>query len=682
MNRQQRRAAEKRHKKALRKGAPAANDPAGQAAFVQSRLVQALEQHKSGDLVSAETAYHEVIKLRPDIAAAHNALGALYNTQGRHEDALKCFDAALEIDPSLDEVKKNRRNTLSLLGRDTSDAPLSEDSLDQADDIFIEANALRARGELKPALEKYQQVIKLNPAHARAYANMGLIFEDTGNYEMAETLIESSLVFEPENAGSYNALGMTYLKQGKITESIESFTKSLDINDSNVNCLVNLGNAYKDAGQMHQALSSYRKALDIGPMAEAHTNILFAMNYLPEFDQKTILEEHRRWNESFAAPLYPEDKQFENSPDPDRRLRVGFLSGSFRRHPVGFLTVSAMEAICKDRFELYFYNNSIANDELTKRFRAIADSWQSIVGKSDEDLAEKIERDEIDIMIDLAGHSDGFRLLALARRPAPVQVKWVGGQFNTSGMDAIDYFLSDRVETPEGVDAFYTEEIVRLPDGYVCFDPPKYTPKVGPLPAQENGVVTFGCFNNITKVTPETIELWAKILKGVEGSRIVLKSKALKDAGVCDQFVQQFISHGIAKDRIELRGSSPHHELLSEYNDIDIGLDPFPYSGGLTTVEALYMGVPVITKPGETFASRHAASHITNAGLEDWVCDTFDSYVDLAISKAGDLNSLADMRAGLREQVQNSPLCDSKRFAKNFETALRDLWKRWCLEQA
>lgn len=682
MNRQQRRAAEKRQKKALRRGTPASNDAVGKAAFAQARLAEALRQHKAGDLQSAEAAYQEVIKFRPDIAAAHNALGAVYNSQGRHEDALRCFDSALEIDPSMKDAERNKRNTLGLLGRETVQKALASDSLDQADDLFNEANRLQTTGELESAMEVYQKVIKLNPAHARAYSNMGTILQELNKFEMAETLIESSLVFEPGNAASYNALGLTYLKQGKITKSIESLSKSIDLNDSNISALTNMGNAYKEAGNAHEALVYYRKALAIAPTATAHANILFTMNYMPEFDQQAILKEHRLWNRSYAEPLQPTDKIFTNIPDANKRLRIGLISGSFNRHPVGFFTVTALEAVAKDKLELFFYNNSSKDDNLTQRFRSVADNWQSIVGMPDEDLASKIEHDKIDILVDLAGHSEGFRLLTLARRPVPIQVKWVGGQFNTSGMDAIDYFLSDWVETPEGVDDLYTEEIVRLPDGYVVYDAPSYTPDVGPLPAKQNGYVTFGCFNNITKVTPETIELWVKIMKRTEGSRVVLKGKPFNDEGVRAHYLDQFVSRGVSAERVDLRGGSTHDQLLAQYNDIDIALDPFPYSGGLTTAEALYMGVPVITKPGETFAARHAASHITNAGLANWVCESFEEYADKAVSWAHDLDSLAQLRNGLRDQVKASPLCDADRFARNLETALRDMWVKWCDQQS
>ena len=682
MNRQQRRAAEKRQKKAIRQGASVSNDAAGQAAFVQSRLAEALRQHKSGNLQSAEEAYREVIELRPDIAAAHNALGALYNSQGRHEDALKAFDSAFKIDPNLPEISKNRANTLSLLGQASGTPDSNNGESSRVDELFNNANRLRATGDLQGAIEIYQEIIKLKPDHAPTYSNLGIILDQMGNFKMAEQLIQSSLLFDPKNASTQNALGLTYLNQGRITDAISALTKALQINATNVSCLTNLGNAYKDAGQVGLALETYRKALDVAPRAEIHSNILFAMNYLPEFDQRTILSEHRIWNETYAKPVEPRGKVHKNLADPDKRLKLGLLSGSFRRHPVGFLTIAAIEALSKDRFELFCYTNSTQADPLTKRFRATADHWTSVVGVSDESLSEQIEDDGIDILIDLAGHSDGLRVLTMARQPAPVQVKWVGGQFNTTGMDCFDYFLSDRVETPEGVDDFYTEEIVRLPDGYVCYDAPDYMPNVEELPAVKNGYITFGCFNNVSKVTPQTIEFWSDILRQVDGSRLILKSKALNDKGVRDQFLAKFVACGIHDSSVELRGSSPHPELLSQYNDIDIALDPFPYSGGLTTVEALYMGVPVVTKPGETFAARHAASHLTNAGLRDWVCDTFEDYSDIAISWAHNLDALSQLRQELRQKVKASPLCDGEKFAKNLETALKKMWRHWCDAQA
>ncbi|MFP6688468.1 MAG: hypothetical protein VCD31_03980, partial [Alphaproteobacteria bacterium] len=304
--------------------------------------------------------------------------------------------------------------------------------------------------------------------------------------------------------------------------------------------------------------------------------------------------------------------------------------------------------------------------------------WRTINGWRDEHVAASIRDDCIDILVDMSGHGAGSRLLVFARKPAPVQVKWVGCQVNTTGMDAMDYFISDSVESPPEDEQWYTEKIVRLPDGYACYEPPNYAPAVSPLPAVSRSHITFGCFNNTTKINRGVIPLWSRLLDRVAGSRLVLKATQFNDAAVRAHYQAMFAEHGIAPSRLDLLGHSPHAELLAHYNDIDIALDPFPFSGCLTTCEALWMGVPVVTMPGQIFAHRHSASFLREVGLTDWVVDTPDQYLRIAERYCSDLDSLAGLRADLRQQVGQPPLCDVPRFARNLEIAFRRMWRKWC----
>ncbi len=341
----------------------------------------------------------------------------------------------------------------------------------------------------------------------------------------------------------------------------------------------------------------------------------------------------------------------------------------------------AVEARDGAAWELYIYSNGGRADDLTERIRAAADVWREIGGITDGAVAQLIREDEIDILVDLSGHLKGNRLLVFARKPAPVQVKWVGGQFNTTGMDAIDYFLTDAVETPRGAEKWFTEEVIRLPDGYACYDPPAYAPGVGPLPALSRGYVTFGCFNKLVKVNSDVVALWARLLHRLPTARLVLKTRPLGDAGVRERYHAMFEAHGVERERVELLAPSPHAELLAHYNEIDIALDPFPYSGGLTTCEALWMGVPVVTLAGETFAGRHSATHVYNVGLGDWVVETPADYLAVAERWSRDVAALADLRAGLRARMAASPLCDGVRFTRNLEAAFRVMWTRYCNRQ-
>ena len=347
---------------------------------------------------------------------------------------------------------------------------------------------------------------------------------------------------------------------------------------------------------------------------------------------------------------------------------------------MGYFLIQALENLDRDQCETVCYCDRTIKDDLGPRFEAAATLWRNVASLSDEGLTETIVADRIDILFDLAGHTGNNRLLVFARKPAPVQVAWIGYE-GTTGLGAIDYILADRYTIPAGAERWYREQVLRMPEGYVCYDPPKLAPDVAPLAAARNGFVRFGSFNNLAKITPQVVQVWAQILGRVPGSRMMLKYKGLGDASVCRRYLDLFAEFGVDPSRIELNPPSPYAEYLSAYGDVDIALDPFPFGGGITTCDAMWMGVPVITCPGETFASRHCLSHLSNAGLTETIAATTDEYVELAVSLAGDLPGLARLRADLRPRMAASPLCDGKRFAANFMQVLRDAWRHWCQEE-
>jgi predicted O-linked N-acetylglucosamine transferase (SPINDLY family) len=373
---------------------------------------------------------------------------------------------------------------------------------------------------------------------------------------------------------------------------------------------------------------------------------------------------------------------FTNDRHPDRKLTLGLLSGSFRCHPVGWLTVAGIETLDPNAFDMICLTRQMAHDDpITRRFRSLSKEWLEVERKSDAELVTLTRDRQVDILIDLGGYGEGGRMLACADRLAPVQIKWVGMQNHSSGVPEMDWFLTDRWETPPGFDQFYTERLLRLPDGYVCYSPPSYSPDVVPLPALTNGYVTFGCFNNLSKITQQVIETWCSIMRRVSDSRLVLKTHQFSDQPTSRRLLDAFAVRGIESRRIELRGSSHHRAFLAQYNDIDIVLDPFPYSGGLTTCEALWMGVPTVTQPGDFFAARHSMSHLSNAGLADWVAWSVAEYIEMAVARSDDLSALGRLRATLRDQVRRSPLCDAPRFGHNLGASLRRTWREWCAQQ-
>jgi len=364
-------------------------------------------------------------------------------------------------------------------------------------------------------------------------------------------------------------------------------------------------------------------------------------------------------------------------PRPDRRLRIGYVSGDLRFHPVGYFLDKVFAAHDASAVEIYCYANTVTSDAITDRLRAASHQWRVIAGLPDEAVVAQIRDDGIDILIDLAGHTDMNRLLMFALRPAPVQVSWLG-YFGTAGLGAIDYTLMDKASVPPGDERWFREAIARLPYGRFCYQPHAEAPEPAAPPVCRRGYVMFGSFNNIAKIGPDVVQLWARVLDAVPRSRLLLKWTSLGEARARHRLVEAFAAAGIAEDRLELRGKSPHREMLGEYGDMDLALDPFPFGGGITSCDALWMGVPVLTLPGDRPASRQTLGFLQSLGLDDLVAASPDDYVAKAAQWAGDADRLAELRRTLRPRMAAAPLCDGPLFTRALEAALREMWRRCC----
>ena len=465
---------------------------------------------------------------------------------------------------------------------------------------------------------------------------------------------------------------------GRLDEALACHRRAVDLRPDYALAHHNLSLALQGQGRLDEAAASYRRALELRPdAATAHASLLLLMQYCPGVTLSELAAAHAEFDRRHAAPLRAAWRPHENARDPERPLRVGFVSADFGRHPVGFFLVRCLENLDRGQCEIVCYSNRILKDDLTARFQAAATIWRDAAGLNDDQLAEQIRADRINVLFDLAGHTARNRLLVFARKPAPIQITWIGYE-GTTGLEAMDYILADGYEIPPQSEPHYRERVLRMPDGYVCYDPPHDAPPVSPLPAAEKGHVTFAAFHNPPKIGPQVVEVWARILKRLPRARLVLKYRGTDDASVAGRLTGLFAGRGIEKARLEFAPPSRYADYLAAYGDVDIALDPFPFGGGITTCDALWMGVPVVTCPGETFASRHGLSHLSNVGLTETIARDLDEYVDLAVSLAGDLPRLAALRAGLRERMAASPLCDGKRFAANFAEILRGVWRRWC----
>ena len=618
--------------------------------IAESYFKQGIVMQELGLLDRAATYYRRALELSPELAEAHNNLGAVLNSLGKLDDSAASYRNALAIKPELAEAHSN-------LG-----------------------NVLKAIGLYDEAVSCFRRALELKPDFAEMHSNLGVVFLEQRQLDEAEKCFRRALETKRDYADASNNLGITLNYSGRFDEAITCFRRAIEIEADYAEAHMNLGSVMKDLGRLEESLASTRRALEINPeQNQAYNNLLFIHNYLGDQPVGQLLADARRYGEVVAgkARRYT---SWPNPPEPDRCLRVGLVSGDLCNHPVGYFLVGVLEALtlqAAGRVEIFGYANRPSNDETGKRIKACCRGWHSVLGLTDEALARRIREDAIDILIDLSGHTAHSRLPVFAWKPAPVQASWLG-YFATTGVAEMDYFIADPWTLPPSEEALFTEQVWRLPETRLCFTPPDAEVEVGPLPALATGHVTFGCFNNLTKMNDAVVALWARVMAGVPGSRLFLKSQQIREVSVRRSLATRFAAHGIDPGRLILEDYVPRANYLAAYQRVDIGLDPFPYPGGTTTVEALWMGVPVLTLAGERFLSRQGVGLLMNAGLPEWVASSPDDYVARAVSHASDLQRLAALRNGLRQQVLASPIFDAKRFAQHFETALRSMWREWC----
>ncbi len=432
-------------------------------------------------------------------------------------------------------------------------------------------------------------------------------------------------------------------------------------------------------GDSARAVEVCRRELKKKTGAAAHSGLLLSMHYLPGFSPEEIFQAHRLFAERYEAPLVNDWRGHSNSRDPERRLRVGYVSNDCKGHTTAKFLRPVLENIDRQQFDLFLYSATRTADDVTREFQRIAaEGWRNIAGISDEEVANRIREDSIDILVDITGHNADNTMGAFARKPAPVQVGWLG-YADTTGLRAMDYRITDALADPPGTtEQLHSEKLLRLPC-FLCYALPDGLPEVSPLPFDRNGRVTFGSFNNFMKMSPETIECWARILKGVEGSRLMLKHLQSVDAGSREGLRRVFKRHGVDGERIEILPWAPSHALhMGAYRNVDVALDPFPYHGTTTTCDALAMGVPVVSRAGKTHVSRVGITLLSQVGLSDWVASSPDEYVERAIEYARQPDLLRDVRASLRARLAASDLGRPAGFARSMEDAWRRIWRIYC----
>ena len=579
-----------------------------------------------------------------------------------------------------------------------------------ADVLAQGVRALR-EGRLAEAEERFRAAIAHHPEHADARHLLGHVLLRQKRFDESEAALRRLLDTAPHTAQAWFMLGEAARGQGRIAEACDAFGRAIALDPASVPALIaravaflelerlddaeadcravielepgfapahhNLGNVLHRAGRIDEAIAAYARAVELDPdFVSAHSNLVYALNFSPAWTPSRIYEAHREWSRRHAAPLRGQIRPHANERVIGRRLRIGYVSPNFREHPVAAFFEPALKHHDRERFSIVLYSDVSDPDARTARLRSYGDEWRDIARLSDEAVAARVRADDIDILVDLTGHTDGHRLLVFARKPAPVQVTW-NGYANTTGLDTMDYRITDRHADPPGAaDGWHSERLMRLPEIYMAFDPPRDAPQVSASPVLSRGYVTFGSFNALAKITPQVIAAWARLLHAVPNARLTMLTVAEGEARA--RVTRAFAEHGIPASRLALAGRLAFGAFLAAVAEADIALDPFPFAGTTTTCQTLWMGVPVVTLAGRSHAGRVGVSMLTNVGLADLVARDEDDYVAIAAALACRPARLAELRAGMRARMLASPLTDGARLARAVEDAYRTMWEAYC----
>ena len=601
--------------------------------------------------------------------------------QGRHSEAEELLRRILDANP----VHVDANHLLGVIAGMRGDFDLAEALISkaithgppQALCHFNLGLAMFGGGRLKEALAAFDEGILLDSDQADFHNRRGVVLQEMGRLDDSLLALDRAIHLQPGLAGAHNNRGITLRKLDRLNEARHSYDRAIDLSPDYKEAYTNRGHVLKELGYPEEARHDYRKALDLNAtFTAAHSNLLFLLAAEANLPPEEMLGQLRHWDDiqgeegrSHPLPVRTVDTT------PERKLRIGYVSPDLRMHSVSYFFAPLLVTHDRNRFEVYCYaaRRSALSDDVTERLRAISDHWRFVYELSEAQLARQIYDDRIDILVDLAGHTGGNRLQAFTYRPAPVQATWLGF-FSGTGLRAMDYWITDEVLHPADTRELSVEKISRLPRCWVCYEPPVQAPAVAPCPNRD-GRVMFGSFSNLSKLTPGVIETWSRLMRELPRSQLLLMDKTLNEAITRERIRGQFERHGISSLRLVLIPGAPFREYLSTYARVDIVLDPFPRTGGTTTAEALWMGVPVVTLAGTRYVERISASKLMAVGLEDMITTSRDEYIETAIALANDPDRRSDLRANLRGRMERSPLCDATGHARAMEAAYTAMWE-------
>jgi protein O-GlcNAc transferase len=674
------------------------------------------DQHQ---LEEAVAAYRTAVRLQPNYAEAHNNLGNSLRDRGQLDEAIKEIRNAIQIKPDLVEAYNNLGNVLKDQGKVDEAIAAFQTALQIKPDSAPIYNNLGATLMIKDRFEEsiaaLFKAVELKPDYSEGYINLGLALRERGRFKEAVAAFQTALRYKPDFADAYNCLGSLLMSQGHAEPAIAAFQSALRIKPDFVDAHNNLGNALKTIGRLDQAIEVYRNVLKISPefavghnnlgtalliqgrieecvaayresiklqpdLAPAHSNLVYVLHFLPGYSPQLLHEEHLQWNKQHGEPLKKFIQPHSNDRDPSRRLKIGYVSPDLRGHSVAFFLENLLARHNSNKFEIFCYADLPNPDDTSARLQKLAHHWRDTTRLKEERIAELVRDDAIDILVDLAGHTAGNRLLLFARKPAPVQVTWLGYP-DTTGMDVMDYRFTDAyADPPQSAQEFYSEKLIWLEDTFLSYRPLEDAPPVVPPPViKKHGQITFGCFNILSKINVPLAKLWSQILQETPESRLLIKSyQGLQDSGGRKHLMDIFAECGISADRVELLGLAPTRgEHLKQYERIDIALDSCPYNGTTTTCDSLWMGVPVISLAGKSHMSRVGVSLLSNVGLTELIAETPQQYIEIAVNLSRDKPRLQKLRKSLRKMMKESSLMNADAFAEKIEKAYRDIWRKW-----
>lgn len=581
------------------------------------------------------------------------------------------------------KLQKQRALQLSESGKLMEAKTVLEDlssDYPQDGDIWIQlVNVYTGMGDLKGAEHSCRQLISLYPSAPEPYLQLSTTLLLQRKKEEATDILRKILELRPNDPDVLYKLGKALHLQSQFDEALSFYEKALAINSDMAEVLDSMGSIFMLRGQITRAIELYRKCMVVRPDFHlAHSDLLLAYNYSSDYDPDFVYREHLRWPEIHGLSDAPHGNH-PNTRDPERRLRVGYISPDFLSHPVSHFMESLIKNHNRERIEVYCFSDARMIDNVTTYLKKLADNWHHTKSLTDKQLVKLINSHSIDILVDLTGHTASNRLRVFTDKPAPIQVSYLGYP-NTTGLTQIDYRITDEQADPKGLtDQWHTEKLVRLPGGFLCYSPTSDPPPVSSLPFYKNKYITFGSFNNLAKITSQVIRVWSKILMAEPASRLIIKNFSLGDRHTREHFRRQFERLGIKPERVDPR--PPVHatkEHLKAYGEIDIALDTFPYNGTTTSCEAIWMGVPVVTIKGKTHAECVGASILHRVELTHLIAENQNEYIETALKLARDPDQLASLRGALRGKMQGSPLCNAKRMTEELENAYREMWKKWC----